>query len=98
MRYLLLIIASLVSSPALADPLMDEIKRSDDFAKYGKIQTEALMRLIDNGTCKAEDIISVGAWYRSTSKKPAPIFFTYCGGMTVKNRYYLDARTGQVYQ
>jgi hypothetical protein len=35
---------------------------------------------------------------KSTSHKGSPVYFTYCGGMRVQNRLYLNAATGEVFK
>ena len=35
---------------------------------------------------------------KSTSHKGGPVYFTYCGGMRVQNRLYLNAATGEVFK
>ena len=53
--------------------------------------------MIQSGRCTAADFEEQGGWMKSTNHRDAPIYFTYCGGMTVANRIYLDAETGRLF-
>lgn len=38
-----------------------------------------------------------GGWAKSSNDRDRPVYFMYCGGMTVSNRIYLNAATGSIY-
>lgn len=71
------------------------IKGSDDYRLYRTQFAKAARELIDNGSCTAADFEEAGGWMSSPAKGPG-IYFVYCGGMTVANRLYLDARSGKI--
>lgn len=73
------------------------VSGSDDYRRYGAQFRKAARELIDKGTCTASDFQETGGWMASTSKGQS-VYFTYCGGMTVANRIYLDAKTGRVFR
>ena len=74
------------------------VAQSDDFAKYRAVFVTAAGKLIDEGRCTEADFEEQGGWIKSINHGDEPIYFTYCGGMTIANRIYLDARTGRVFQ
>lgn len=71
------------------------IKGSDDYRLYRTQFAKAARELIDNGSCTAGDFEDAGGWMSSPAKGPG-IYFVYCGGMTIANRLYLDARSGKI--
>lgn len=72
------------------------IAQSDDFHLYRDVFTAAANRLLANGKCTAADFKEIGGWIKSTERRNEPVYFTYCGGMTLSNKIYLDARSGEV--
>ena len=70
------------------------IKGSDDYRLYRSEFAKAARELIDSGSCTAGDFEDAGGWMSSPAKGPG-IYFVYCGGMTIANRLYLDARSGK---
>ena len=80
------------------DKLVNTLKRSDDFLKYLKVFVEASKKLIDSRKCTLGDFKKMGGWFRSANYKSKAIYFTYCGGMHRRNRIYVDATTGKVFQ
>lgn len=79
---------------AVADEKL--VAQSDDFAQYRKEFTTAARKLIDDGRCTADDFEEMGGWVKSTNERDRPIYFTYCGGMTIANRLYLNTATGEI--
>jgi hypothetical protein len=88
----------LVSSMALADEIAQSVSQSDDFKKHEKAFVTAARRLVSVGTCKMSDFEEVGGFLKSMNHKNKPIYFTYCGGMTIPNRLYLNVSTGEVFK
>lgn len=74
------------------------ISGSDDFHIYRAAFVSAAEKLIANGQCTEADFIEQGGWMKSTNNPSAPVYFTYCGGMGLTNRIYLDAATGNITQ
>lgn len=74
------------------------ISGSDDFHIYRAAFVSAAQKLIANGQCTEADFIEQGGWMKSTNNPSAPVYFTYCGGMALANRIYLDAATGNITQ
>lgn len=83
-----------------ADAKEDEqlVRGSDDFAKYRRQFAKAARELIADGRCTREEFEEMGGWVKSVNDRDAPVYFTYCGGMTVANRLYLNAKTGRIYK
>jgi len=72
---------------------------SDDYAKYHLVFEASARQLISDGRCSSADFKNMGGWVKSTTTyKNEPIYFTYCGEMTINNRIYLNAISGQVFQ
>ena len=82
----------------LNSPVAKAIKSTDDFSKYQKLFVSASEELIKSGNCSLGDFTEMGGWWRSTNHKPKPVYFTYCGGMTISNRIYLDTVTGKTFR
>ena len=74
------------------------IRASDDFSSYRQSFMSATAKLIENGTCTLAELKEIGGWVKSQNNKNQPIYFTYCGGMTMKNRIYIDASSGNVFR
>lgn len=74
------------------------IKGSDDYRLYKDIFAKTARKLIDEGKCTAADFEEMGGWLKSSSHQSSPVYFTYCKGMTVANRLYLNAATGDVFK
>ncbi|MEX0605783.1 MAG: SH3 domain-containing protein [Marinobacter sp.] len=85
-------------APNQNSPIAVAIKSSDDFSKYRGVFVAASEQLIKSGTCKLGDFKEMGGWWSSTSYKPKPVYFTYCGGMTKSNRVYVNAATGETFR
>ena len=83
-----------------ADAKEDEqlVSGSDDFGRYRSQFAKAARQLIEDGRCTREEFEEMGGWVKSVNDRDAPVYFTYCGGMTVANRLYLNAETGQIYR
>ncbi|MEL6059105.1 hypothetical protein J4G40_25445, partial [Escherichia coli] len=73
------------------------IKGSDDYRIYKKEFSSAARKLISEGVCTESDFKEVGGWMAS-SNKGENIYFTYCGGMTLSNRIYLDVKSGKTFR
>jgi hypothetical protein len=86
--------ASLISS----EEVESVIRGSDDFSNYQQIFIPATAKLIENGTCNLAELKEMGGWVKSQSHKNQPVYFTYCGGMTIGNRIYIDVSSGNVFR
>jgi Protein of unknown function (DUF4236) len=73
------------------------VAQSDDYRIYKAAFVRAAEDLISTGQCSAADFKEMGGWMKSISHKDQPIYFTYCGGLTVANRLYLNAETGKIF-
>ena len=73
------------------------IKGSDDYRIYKKEFSSAARKLINEGVCTESDFKEIGGWMAS-SNKGENIYFTYCGGMTLSNRIYLDVKSGKTFR
>jgi hypothetical protein len=40
----------------------------------------------------------MGGWVKSQNHKKEPIYFTYCGGLHISKRIYLDVVTGEIFR
>lgn len=74
------------------------VAQSDDFATHRAAFVEAANNLIADGRCTVGDFEEMGGWVKSSNHRDEPIYFTYCGGMTIANRIYLDASTGRIFR
>lgn len=84
---------------ANAEGLAKVVGSSDDFHIYKDAFVKAAQSLIDQGRCKEDDFKEMGGWAKSgTTYRDQPVYFTYCGGMTIPNRIYLNAETGHIFK
>lgn len=70
------------------------IKGSDDYKIYKTQFSQAARQLINDGTCTEGDFQEIGGWMASTNRGQG-MYFTYCGGMKIINKVYLDVNTGK---
>ncbi len=81
-----------------ASGLEELVAGSDDFARYRTAFLDAAQSLIAQRRCTERDFRDMGGWVKSSSHRNQPIYFTYCGGVTVTNRLYLNADTGETFR
>lgn len=75
------------------------IAGSDDYELHKTTFTKAARYLLETRRCKQAELIEFGGFVKAQGdKKNKPFYFTYCGGIEVKNRLYIDAETGKVYK
>jgi len=72
------------------------VAQSDDFSKHRSAFVKAANELITNGRCTSADFEEQGGWTKSMNEREAPVYFMYCGGMTISNKIYLNAGTGKI--
>ncbi|MFA4836437.1 MAG: hypothetical protein WC749_10260 [Dehalococcoidia bacterium] len=70
------------------------VKGSDDYRIYKDPFAKAARALIDDATCTEDDFKEMGGWMASTNRGKG-VYFTYCGGMKVNNKVYLDVTSGK---
>lgn len=96
--------AEFLSKSRPPDPAADAsaaeelVAGSDDFARYRTTFSEAAESLIEQRRCTEQDFREMGGWVKSSNHPDQPIYFTYCGGTTVTNRLYLNAKTGKIFR
>ena len=96
--------AAYLSSEQPSDPAVGAtgyhalVGDSDDYQVYGDAFAKAASELITAGSCTRADFEELGAWLKSSLRGAAPIYFTYCGEMTLAHRLYLNAATGEVFR
>lgn len=73
------------------------VAQSDDFGQYRAAFVRAANELIQSGRCTAGDLEEQGGWVKSSNHPDEPVYFTYCDGMTIANRIYLNAETGRIF-
>ncbi len=73
------------------------VRQSDDFTQYRAAFVRAANELIQSGRCTPGDFEEQGGWMKSSNHRNEPIYFTYCGGMSIANRIYLNAETGRIF-
>lgn len=72
---------------------------SDDYRRYKPAFVAAAKNLIASGRCTPDDFEKAGGWTKSTTTyRNKPVYFVYCGALTLSNRLYLNAATGDVFQ
>lgn len=74
----------------------DLVMHSDDFRLHKDAFAEAANKLIEAGRCSRRDFNEMGGWMKSNDYRNQPVYFTYCGGMRLSNKIYLNAATGEI--
>ncbi|PTE16022.1 SH3 domain-containing protein [Pseudogemmobacter blasticus] len=72
------------------------LDNSDNYRRYSNQFCTASLKMINDGTCKPSDFRE-WAW-SSSPAKGQDYYFTYCGGIQPRNRWYLNIRTGAITQ
>ena len=72
------------------------VAQSDDFRLHEAMFVKSAQKLIERGTCTEADFVELGGWVSSPDKPST--YFTYCGGISKRNRYYLNVSTGRIFQ
>lgn len=70
---------------------------SDNYETYAEAFCTAAIKLISEGQCTEKEFRDNGGWWASTSY-PKGTFFTYCGGLALSNKIYLEAKTGRIFR
>ncbi|MBY6157466.1 hypothetical protein [Pseudooceanicola nitratireducens] len=89
--------ADVIGTRDTAGARTEIINGSDDLATQRDRFLKAASTLIKDGRCSEADFREMGGWLKSTSKGEG-IYFTYCGGMTLQHRLYLDTKTGRIFR
>jgi len=75
------------------------VSNSDDFMKYKSTFVKASNELVTSGRCTLKDFRQMSGWLKTVmTDHETPVYFTYCGGLNLPNRIYLNAATGQIWQ
>jgi hypothetical protein len=78
-------------------PVAKALEASDDYEKYHESFISRSEQLIKNGTCTIKDFNDQGGWARSTTRGKG-VYFTYCGGMRLSNKVYINVITGNFFK
>ncbi len=78
-------------------PLEKAIEGSDNYVQYREKFITLSRKLIDQGRCSISDYKEMGGWSRSSNYKSKPIYFIYCGGFSINNKVYMNAKTGKIF-
>ena len=73
------------------------ISESDDFATYRDVFVIATREVMTQRRCSLQSLKDDGGWWKSTNRGPG-VYFIYCGGQTVRDRFYVNVKTGKVSQ
>lgn len=74
------------------------ISKSEDYLAHKDTFDTASAILVKKGTCTSQELQEMGGWWRSVQHKPKPVYFTYCGGMMVSNRIYVNTETREIFK
>lgn len=78
--------------------VQEAIAQSDDYEIYRAEFTKAATTLLKSRRCGRYEMTQYGGFVKSTTTyKKQPVYFIYCGGMTIKNRIYLDVSSGELF-
>lgn len=74
------------------------VKGSDNYQEYKDVFARSARTLVSNGACDVSDFQNLGGWLKSINYRDKPVYFTYCRGMTLANRIYLDVSTESTFR
>ena len=100
-RFVGIVAFALTYSSASAEDftLQEALENSSDLILYRDEFTLTSQTLIDEGVCVLKDFYNSGGWIKATgANQNEPIYFTYCGGFTLSNRWYVNVENGRIYQ
>lgn len=69
--------------------LYKALSSSDNFEINQSMFLNMSKILLKDGVCTVNDFNEAGGWWKSTTKM-GEIYFTYCGGMNLSNKVYID--------
>ena len=70
---------------------------SDDFEQHRDAFKKLATQLIQEGRCSAADFREQGGFMKSVNEYPnEPVYFTYCGGMHLSKKVYVNAQTVKI--
>ncbi|MCW8348610.1 hypothetical protein MD535_21720 [Vibrio sp. ZSDZ65] len=72
------------------------LSQSDDYNLHQARFMDTSTALLESKQCRLYDFEQVGGWIKSMSH-PDNVYFTYCGGLDVSNKIYLNTTTGVVF-
>lgn len=79
--------------------LEQALNNSDDINLHLDDFILASAELIERRTCTIADFREAGGWAKATgANQSQPVYFTYCGGFTIPNRWYVNVQSGRIYQ
>ena len=73
------------------------IAKSDNYATYQTEFTAAAQSLLSTARCQLNEMKEYGGFVKSQAHKDEPVYFVFCGGMTIKNRIYVDVSSGELF-
>lgn len=74
------------------------VKGSDDYRTYKDAFAKATKELLEQGECSEADFQKMDGWMKTRNQRSQPVYFTYCGGMNISNKIYLDISSDQVFR
>lgn len=77
--------------------LTDVLFNSDDFDKHHAKFMACALAMIDTGIATPQDFKDHGGWVKAPMK-PDTYFVFVADASKVENRYYLNVRTGELFQ
>ena len=72
------------------------VRGSDDFAQHHAVFARLARQLIADGRCTQAEFEEQGGFTKSVTQEDEPVYFMYCGNMTIANQVRVNARTGTV--
>jgi hypothetical protein len=79
--------------------IQDAIAKSDYYERHRDAFTKAATFLLTERHCGRHELREYGGFVKAQGGyKEQPVYFTYCGGMTVSNRIYVDVSTGKIFK
>ncbi len=72
--------------------------KSDDLKLYQETFRNSVAKLISEGECEPGDFEELGGWVKSVRYKDRDVYFIYCGGLSLKNKIYLDVNTNEIFK
>jgi hypothetical protein len=74
------------------------IASTDDFEQYEARFIELTDSVLQSKQCSEEDLTQLKGWIRSFNYPDEPIYYSYCGGLEVEDKLYINLDSGDVFR
>jgi hypothetical protein len=74
------------------------IVRTDDFEQHEARFIELTDQVLQSQQCSQSDLEQLQGWIRSFNYPDEPIYYSYCGGLDVEDKLYINLDNGDIFR